>query len=107
MENQKSTPPPLSEGGTSVGLRLYRYRAVLRRFWWVLLLCVSVGLLYEVFVIVTKPTRFVSVGKLSVSENVSPEAGSTTIGIGSLVADHRRDAQEPSGSRAGGEKNRG
>ncbi|MCX6980076.1 MAG: polysaccharide biosynthesis tyrosine autokinase [Verrucomicrobia bacterium] len=83
MENQKSTPPPLSEGGTSVGLRLYRYRAVLRRFWWVLLLCVSVGLLYEVFVIVTKPTRFVSVGKLSVSENVSPEAGSTTIGIGS------------------------
>jgi capsular exopolysaccharide synthesis family protein len=61
------------ETGSPVGLRIYRYRAVIKRYWWVLLLCVSVGLLYEVFVIVTKPTRFVSVGKLNVSEVVVDE----------------------------------
>ncbi len=83
MDKQKSTPPPTNEGGSTVGLRIYRYRAVIRKFWWVLLLCVSAGLLYEVFVIVTKPTRFVSVGKLTVSENVSGEAGASTIGISS------------------------
>ncbi len=83
MENRKSPPPPANEGGTSVGLRLYRYRAVLKKYWWVLVLCVSVALLYEVFVVVTKPTRFVSVGKLTVSENVSGEAGPSTIGMGS------------------------
>ena len=81
MEKPKYTPPPINEGGTSVGLRLYRYRAVLKKYWWVLLLCVSVGLLYEVFVILTKPTRFVSIGKLSVSENVSAETGSMTTGM--------------------------
>jgi capsular exopolysaccharide synthesis family protein len=81
MDKPKFTPPPTNEGGTTIGLRLYRYRAVFRKYWWVLLLCISVGLLYEVFVIVTKPTRFVSIGKLTVTENMSGEAGSTTIGL--------------------------
>src|SRR5437870_7087817 len=63
--NQKS---PAGGAGATVGVRIYRYRAVIKRYWWVLLLCASVGLLYEVFVLVTKPTRFVSVGKLNVSE---------------------------------------
>ena len=62
------------ETGSPVGLRIYRYRAVIKRYWWVLLLCVSVGLLYEVFILVTKPTRFVSIGKLNVSEVVSDES---------------------------------
>ncbi len=62
------------ETGSPVGLRIYRYRAVMKRYWWVLLLCVSVGLLYQVFVVVTKPTRFVSVGKLNVSEVVTDDS---------------------------------
>ncbi len=75
----KPNPMPHADGetGSRVGLRIYRYRAVLKRFWWVLLLCVSVGLLYEVFVLVTKPTRFVSVGKLNVSENQDANGGNT------------------------------
>ena len=68
MDSSNSKPGAAGETGSPVGVRFYRYRAVIKRYWWVLLLCVSVGLLYEVFVLVTKPTRFVSVGKLKVSE---------------------------------------
>ncbi len=68
MDTSNSKPGAAGETGSPVGVRIYRYRAVIKRYWWVLLLCVSVGLLYEVFVLVTKPTRFVSVGKLKVSE---------------------------------------
>ena len=68
MDAQNSKPGAAGETGSPVGVRIYRYRAVLKRFWWVLLLCVSAGLLYEIFVLVTKPTRYVSVGKLKVSE---------------------------------------
>ena len=71
MDSSNSKPGAAGETGSPVGVRIYRYRAVIKRYWWVLLLCVSVGLLYEVFVLVTKPTRFVSVGKLKVSEAVN------------------------------------
>ena len=74
MDNSNPKPGVAGETGNPVGVRIYRYRAVIKRYWWVLLLCVSVGLLYEVFVLVTKPTRFVSVGKLKVSEAVTDES---------------------------------
>ena len=74
MDAPNSKPGATGETGSPVGVRIYRYRAVIKRYWWVLLLCVSVGLLYEVFILVTKPTRFVSVGKLKVSEVVSDES---------------------------------
>ena len=74
MDFPNSKPGAAGETGSPVGVRFYRYRAVIKRFWWVLLLCVSAGLLYEVFVLVTKPTRYVSVGKLKVSEAVSDES---------------------------------
>jgi succinoglycan biosynthesis transport protein ExoP len=74
------------ETGSPVGVRIYRYRAVIKRYWWVLLLCVSVGLLYEVFVLVTKPTRFVSVGKLNVSEVATDDKAREFIGSGPWYA---------------------
>ena len=73
MDPTNSKPGAPGETGSPVGVRFYRYRAIIKRYWWLLLLCVSVGLLYEVFVLVTKPTRFVSVGKLKVSEAVSDD----------------------------------
>ena len=73
MNSSNTNAGTPGETGSPVGVRFYRYRAVIKRYWWVLLLCVSVGLLYEVFVLVTKPTRFVSVGKFKVSEAVSDE----------------------------------
>ena len=73
MDTQNSKPGAAGETGSPTGVRFYRYRAVIKRFWWVLLLCVSAGLLYEAFILVTKPTRYVSVGKLKVSEAVKDE----------------------------------
>jgi capsular exopolysaccharide synthesis family protein len=76
--------------GSPVGVRIYRYRAVIKRYWWLLLICASVGLLYEVFVLVTKPTRFVSVGKLKVSEAVTDESAKSwtvTNGWGQTVVE--------------------
>jgi capsular exopolysaccharide synthesis family protein len=83
MDTQNSKPGAAGETGSPVGVRLYRYRAVIKRFWWVLLLCVSAGLLYEAFIIVTKPTRYVSVGKLNVSETVTDPNAQNLINIGS------------------------
>jgi len=74
MDAPNSKLNSASEIGSPVGMRIYRYRAIARRYWWILLLCVSVGLLYEVFVLVTKPTRFVSLGKLIVSESNPDES---------------------------------
>ncbi len=61
---------PTSAGGelgSKLGIRFYRYRAVLKRYWWILALTIGVGLLYEAYSVWTKPTRYVSLGKLSVS----------------------------------------
>jgi polysaccharide biosynthesis transport protein len=74
MDSPQGKPATASEIGSPVGMRIYRYRAIAKRYWWVLLLCISIGLLYEVFVLVTKPTRFVSLGKLIVSESNPDES---------------------------------
>ena len=73
MEAPQSNPAQGGEIGSRVGVRFYRYRAAIKRYWWVLALCVSVGLIYEISVLLTKPTRFVSVGKLIVNETTADE----------------------------------
>jgi polysaccharide biosynthesis transport protein len=55
-----------AELGSKLGVRFYRYRAVLKRYWWILALTIGVGLLYEAYIVVSKPKRYVSHGKLSV-----------------------------------------
>ena len=83
MDNPNLKPGAAGETGSPVGVRIYRYRAVVKRYWWVLLLCVSAGLLYEAFILVTKPTRHVSVAKLNVSENMTdPNAQSMVFNQG-------------------------
>ncbi len=62
------TPPVGGEIGSRIGVRFYRYRGILKRYWWVLLITVGIGLLYQGWVIFSKPERSVSVGKLSVRE---------------------------------------
>jgi capsular exopolysaccharide synthesis family protein len=73
MQAQQPTSPG-GELGPRIGLRVYRYRAIVRRYWWVLVLCISVGLIYEASVLLSKPTRFVSVGKLIVNETGADDA---------------------------------
>ena len=73
MEAPQSNPAQGGEIGSRTGVRFYRYRAVIKRYWWVLALCVSVGLIYEISVLLTKSTRFVSIGKLIVNETTPDE----------------------------------
>src|SRR5262245_26091461 len=66
--NTPQTPPVLGETGSRLGVRFYRYRAILKRYWWILAISVGLGLLYEGWVLFNKPERFVSVAKLRVTE---------------------------------------
>ncbi len=74
MEQQPYPVGGASELGSKLGVRFYRYRAVLKRYWWILALTIGVGLLYEAYVVVSKPTRYVSFGKLSVRLTGTDEA---------------------------------
>src|SRR5215203_2846285 len=51
------TPPVGGEIGSRIGVRFYRYRGVLKRYWWVLLVTVGVGLLYQGWLVFSKPER--------------------------------------------------
>lgn len=68
MEGFDSSPAAGGPIGSRIGVRFYRYRAILRRYWWIVLLTVSIGLAYSAWKVFTKPTRYVSTGKLSVRE---------------------------------------
>lgn len=76
MEAPNTSPSAGGEIGSRMGVRFYRYRAVLKRYWWVLAVTVSLGLLYEAWVVFTKPTRYVSNGKLSVRETRASDSTS-------------------------------
>jgi capsular exopolysaccharide synthesis family protein len=58
---------PLAPG---LGIKLYRYRTLIRRHWWVLLLTVGLGLAYEAYVVFTKPPQFESHSELIVREEL-------------------------------------
>jgi succinoglycan biosynthesis transport protein ExoP len=66
--DSSNTSSSAGEIGSRLGVRFYRYRGMLKRYWWLILLTVALGLAYEGWVIYSKPERFISVGKLSVRE---------------------------------------
>ena len=74
MDTPESQPIS-GEIGSRLGVRIYRYRGVLKRYWWVLFLTILVGLGYQGWVIWSKPERFVSVGKISVRETGGEGSG--------------------------------
>ncbi len=79
MQSQGYPGTAGAEIGSKLGVRFYRYRAVLKRYWWILALTVGVGLLYEAYTIITKPTRYVSFGKLSVRVTGTDERANSQI----------------------------
>src|SRR5687767_3416969 len=66
--NSSNTPSSGGEIGSRLGVRFYRYRGIVKRYWWLLVLTIGLGLGYESWVVYSKPERFISVGKLSVRE---------------------------------------
>lgn len=56
-------------------IRFYRLKSLFRQRWWILALMVSLCLLYEAVVIITKPVEYQSSGRLMLSEKINiPEA---------------------------------
>ena len=56
--------------------RLHRFRILLFRRWWVLLLCVGLALGVEDFVLKTSPASYISVGQMIVSIKLNIQQGS-------------------------------
>ena len=56
-----------------LGMKLYRYRNLVRRHWWILTLTIGIGLLLEGYVLFTKPQLFESLGQLVIREEMIRE----------------------------------
>ena len=65
--NPQAPAMPLPGG---LGMKFYRYRNLVRRHWWILLLTVGLGLAYEGYVLFTKPQLFESASQLMIREEL-------------------------------------
>jgi capsular exopolysaccharide synthesis family protein len=62
---------PLPRGhdwSTRLGIKAFRYKALVKRYWWLLLLTVSCGLAWQGWNIFRTPVRYSSLGTLMVTE---------------------------------------
>jgi len=59
--NPQAPSVPLAAG---LGLKVYRYRSLLRRHWWVLALTIALGLVYEGYILFSKPRLFESYSQI-------------------------------------------
>jgi capsular exopolysaccharide synthesis family protein len=60
-------PTPLSSWSATFFTRLHRYRVLLRRRWWVLLLTVSAFVCYQAYQISQEPPKYESIGRMMLS----------------------------------------
>jgi capsular exopolysaccharide synthesis family protein len=64
---------PSTPIGPVFGMRVYRFRTLLRRHWWILAITVGLGLAYEGYVAFNKPRLFQSVSRLNMREELISE----------------------------------
>src|SRR4051812_29916033 len=70
------TPLPSSSGAPReglgrVGVKLYRYRNLVLRQWWILALTIGIGLVYQGWIVSQKPRVFQSTSQIMIKEEVS------------------------------------
>src|SRR5690349_20255830 len=65
--NPQAPPVPISAG---LGIKVYRYRTLIRRHWWVLALTIGLGLLIEGYILFSKPQMFESSAQLIIREEL-------------------------------------
>ncbi len=77
MEEHKSKPIPLVHANlaSSFQVRLYRWKTLLRRRWWVLLLTASIGLSVEAYFVSQDKPMYTSMAKMWVSGKVQLPEG--------------------------------
>jgi len=63
--------PHRQDLGTRIGIKLFRYKGLIKRYWWVLLLCLSCGLAWQGWNIFRTPKLYASGGMLMVTEQNS------------------------------------
>jgi polysaccharide biosynthesis transport protein len=76
MEHEQPAATSSNDFGTRFGIKLYRYRVILKRRWWILAVAVCIGLAYESWVLISQPVRFESIGKLVVGGSIEVSQGS-------------------------------
>lgn len=65
---------------TRLGIKAFRYRALVRRRWWILAVAVSIGFAYESWVLMQQPVRYESDGRLMVGGNIEVSTNSKYTG---------------------------
>lgn len=69
--NPQAPSVPIAAG---LGLKVYRYRSLLRRHWWVLALTITLGLLYEGYLTFSKPQLFESYAQILLRDEMISDA---------------------------------
>jgi capsular exopolysaccharide synthesis family protein len=69
--------PRKQDWGAKIGIKAFRYKGLLKRYWWVLLLTVSCGLAWQAWILFRTPMRYESDGILMVTEqaNLADDSG--------------------------------
>ncbi|MGA3172073.1 MAG: polysaccharide biosynthesis tyrosine autokinase [Chthoniobacteraceae bacterium] len=62
--------PPRQDWSTKLGVKAFRYKGLVKRFWWVLLLTVSCGLVWQGWNLFRTPVLYSSDGTLMVTEPI-------------------------------------
>jgi capsular exopolysaccharide synthesis family protein len=62
--------PRRQDWSTRLGIKVFRYKGLMKRHWWILLLTVSCGLLWQGWNLFRTPVRFASAGRLMVTEEI-------------------------------------
>lgn len=70
--NPQAPPVPISAG---LGLKIYRYRSLIRRHWWVMAITIALGLLYQGYVLFSKQQLFESTAELLIREELISDVG--------------------------------
>src|SRR4051794_30948852 len=68
------TPLPSSsprEGLGRIGVKLYRYRNLVLRHWWILALTIGIGLAYQGWVVSQKPRVHQSTSQIEIKEELT------------------------------------
>jgi len=63
--------PRRQDLGTRIGVKLFRYKGLVKRYWWLLLLTVSCGLAWQGWILFRTPVQYASEGMLMVTEQNS------------------------------------
>ncbi|MDR3404676.1 MAG: polysaccharide biosynthesis tyrosine autokinase [Chthoniobacter sp.] len=70
--NPQAPPVPMSAG---LGLKVYRFRSLIRRRWWVLAITIGLGLLYQGYLLFSKPQLYESSSELLIRDEMVSDVG--------------------------------